>query len=132
MAHSCLAWGVHQGDPLGPLLFTLALQPLLTSIKDQVSEQALNAWFLDDGIIMGSRAALSKVLDIIKLEGPPRGFHLRSEKLSVWCGSHTTANINPLICDIPGAQEEGFELLGAPVGSFLNFKEILEIDISQL
>jgi hypothetical protein len=109
---SCL--GVHQGDPLGPLLFALALQQLLTSIKDQVSKLALNAWFLDDGIIMGSRAALIKVLNI-KLEGPPRGFHLRTDKSSVWCESYTTANINPLICDVPRAQEEGFELLEAPV-----------------
>jgi hypothetical protein len=66
---SCL--GVQQGDPLGPLLFALALQPLLKSIKDQASELKLNIWFLDDGVIMGTDKEILQVLEILNRKGPP-------------------------------------------------------------
>jgi hypothetical protein len=112
---SCL--GIHQGDPFGPLLFALTFHPLLKSIKDQVVGLRLNAWFLDDGLIVGTREAIIKVLQIIIDEGLFRGFHLRQDKSSVWCGPHSAHNENPLGYDIPRAKEEGYELLGAPVGT---------------
>ena len=33
--------GVQQGDPLGPLLFSLALQPILSQIKDTYGDTGL-------------------------------------------------------------------------------------------
>jgi hypothetical protein len=65
---SCL--GAQQGDPLASLLFTLAVQPLLKSIKNQVSGLALNIWFLDDGTFIGKHEDLIKVLEILQKEGP--------------------------------------------------------------
>ena len=42
------AEGVQQGDPLGPLLFCLAIQPLVMSCLSE-----LNLWYLDDGTLGG-------------------------------------------------------------------------------
>jgi hypothetical protein len=38
--------GAQQGDPTGPLAFSLAIQPLINSLSSD-----LNVWYLDDGTI---------------------------------------------------------------------------------
>ena len=49
--------GVQQGDPLGPLFFALLLQPVLLQVQ-AIEELNLNAWFLDDGTLVGTREEL--------------------------------------------------------------------------
>ena len=41
--------GVQQGDPLGPFLFSLAIQNLINECKSE-----LNIWYLDDGTVAGN------------------------------------------------------------------------------
>ena len=50
--HSCC--GTQQGDPLGPLGFALTLHPIIKRIRAEVPSLALNAWYLDDGTLVGS------------------------------------------------------------------------------
>jgi hypothetical protein len=47
--YSCC--GVQQGDPLGPLCFSLALQPILERISCEVPNFILNCWYVDDGTL---------------------------------------------------------------------------------
>ena len=100
--------GVQQGDPLGPLLFAAALQPLTADLRSGSLDMALH--FLDDGIIAGDLAAVALSLNLAKCElvvlGPVAPSALSS-------------------C-LPGAllqQEDGssrvlqhFEFLGAAIG----------------
>ncbi|KAL5502816.1 hypothetical protein EMCRGX_G009650 [Ephydatia muelleri] len=67
--------GVQQGDPLGPLLFCLVLQKVLSAIaSDPICFDLLfHAWYIDDGIIAGSKQAIVQALSIIQDLGPPLG-----------------------------------------------------------
>ena len=62
--HSCC--GVQQGDLLSPLGFSLTLHPIVERIKAEVPFLALNAWYLDDGTLVGPSEGLSAALDIIE------------------------------------------------------------------
>ena len=48
--------GVQQGVPLGPMLFALVLNKLVSSIEadDDFFHILLNAWYLDDGVLAGN------------------------------------------------------------------------------
>nr|GEV05717.1 hypothetical protein [Tanacetum cinerariifolium] len=71
--------GVQQGDPLGPLMFSLVLHPLICKIKDSYN-LCLHAWYLDDGTIVGDTLVVCKVLDLITGDGSRCGLHLNVDK----------------------------------------------------
>jgi len=74
--------GVQQGDPLGPLLFALVLQPVLRKIKD-LNEVVLAA-YLDDLSIVGRPEHLRHALDVMAVECLDRGLHVSETKTVVW------------------------------------------------
>ncbi|XP_056695632.1 uncharacterized protein [Spinacia oleracea] len=74
--------GAQHGDPLGPLLFALVLQPLLCKIRDTF-DVCLQPWYLDDGTTIGDTLVVGKVLQLIMEEGPCLGLHLNVEKTEV-------------------------------------------------
>ena len=76
--------GFHQGDPLASLLFSVNLQPVIEMIKQEIPSLIINAWYLDDGVLVGKKAELQKVIDILLREGPARGLSLSMTKSNVW------------------------------------------------
>ena len=56
--------GVQQGDPLGPLFFSLALQPLLLEMQNARSDQGLELVYsyLDDLVLAGEQKAGAEIL----------------------------------------------------------------------
>jgi hypothetical protein len=71
--------GVQQGDPLGPLLFSLVMQQLIIAIAKQF-KLALNLWYLDDGVLAGTAAEVHKAFLLIQELGPDLGLELNVGK----------------------------------------------------
>ena len=111
--HSCC--GVQQGDPLGPLGFALTLHPIVEHIKAEVPTLALNAWYLDDGILVGSPEDLLAALRIVETAGPSVGFHLNRGKSLLSITKDCDSSLSPLPPEIP-VTRAGFCLLCCPIG----------------
>ena len=95
--------GVQQGDPLGPFLFCLAIQPIISLLQCP-----LNLWYMDDGTIAGDFDTVMTDFFSIQNECNEIGLKLNVSKCEIY---------NPKQSD-HGCKEissENFELLGAPI-----------------
>jgi hypothetical protein len=108
--------GVQQGDPLGPLFFALVLQPVLSRIKREYPALLLNAWYLDDGALIGKLEDLAGVLTILHEAGPTTGLRLNMQKCEVWWPSMDPGISDHFPPDISIIASPGVGLLGSPLG----------------
>ncbi len=69
------SWRIQQGDPLGTLLFCLAVHPIVKQLQSDI-----NVWYLDDGTIGGNPTTLLKDLEIIANSGFEIGLQMNLEK----------------------------------------------------
>ena len=123
--------GVQQGDPLGPLGFALTLHPLIEKIKAEVPSLSLNAWYLDDGTLMGSPEDLAAALRIVERDGPSLGLHLNRGKSLLFIPEEADASLSPLPPDIP-ITRRGFSLLGCPIGPPDFCEEVFQARVEKL
>jgi Reverse transcriptase (RNA-dependent DNA polymerase) len=113
---ACLAseMGVQQGDPLGPLLFALTIQPILVKVQQECQLDFFR-WYLDDGTIGGNVAEVANATRIIQQECARIGLQMNEAKCQVWwptLGRQFAAF--PTMQHIHDAS--GVVLLGGPVG----------------
>ena len=80
------ASGVQQGDPLGPLLFSLVLHATLQAIvvDPQCIDLTSNCWYLDDGILAGTRGSLIRALEVIQEHSVSSGLSLNYSKCELY------------------------------------------------
>ena len=112
--------GAQQGDPLGPLLFSLALHPIAVRISKEIPNLKLNSWYLDDGTIAGSTRDVLKASKLIQEAGMQIGLKMNLAKCSLYWPSYMNKKdkYNNDIFDSSIIREEaGFRLLGIPIGS---------------
>ena len=101
--------GVQQGDPLGPLLFSLAIHPLLMSLSCP-----LEVAYLDDLTLGGEVETISNDLELIVGGGQDLGLELNKGKCEVITSS-SSPMIQPLLNSFSRIViSKGF-LLGAPL-----------------
>jgi hypothetical protein len=75
--------GAQQGDPIGPMLFCLAIQPIINKITC-----ALNVWYLDDGTIGDSLDNVLTTFEMIVEESKAIGLEVNTGKCELYVGEN--------------------------------------------
>ena len=118
MGHLSSQSGVQQGDPLGPMLFALVLQKLISTIDadDECLQLLLQAWYLDDGVLAGKRSAVLRALHLIEELGPHIGIVINFSKCEVFSpqGNHLFPPA------VKSSLLPNLEILGVPIGDYLH------------
>jgi hypothetical protein len=124
--------GVQQGDPLGPFLFCLALNVLVSLIKEHCPNLKLNCWYLDDGILIGTHADLKMAVEIIEAFGPDLGLILSEGKSQLWWPTPNEAEWLLYPTSISRTRGSGIKLLGSPVGDQVFAQSLLDKRIDKI
>eukprot|EP00731_Ephydatia_muelleri_P026850 Em0018g950a len=113
-----LPWaGVQQGDPLGPLFFSLVLHKVIAAIDadDDCLRLILQAWYLDDGVLAGPKHAVLRALSIFEDLGPSLGIFINLPKCELF--SHSDISMFPHV--MKASHVPHLDILGTPIGDYL-------------
>ena len=115
--------GVQQGDPLGPLLFALVLQKLVSSLDadEECAEILLQAWYLDDGALAGTRSAVLRALHVIEEMGSALGLHVNLAKCEMFSRQGNTSFPPEVRCSLL----PNLDIQGAPIGDYLHCSKFI-------
>ena len=110
--------GVQQGDPLGPLFFSYALQPLLLELGE-ISGLDISFSFLDDLVLAGTQLAVARGISLLEGSARRLGLKLNMSKCELVSPSPQGLGINWDLFDIliPRNLDGCLKLLGTPIGS---------------
>jgi hypothetical protein len=110
--------GVQQGDPLGPLLFALAIHPLIKHALSSVSTPlSAGVFYADDGTLIGPPESLAQVLTTLRDEGSEYGVFINMSKSEVWDLDNSDLDLSSLDQFQLSNQPDGVDLLGSFLGS---------------
>ena len=112
--------GVQQGDPLGPLLFALALQPALRAAQGSQLDQRPDLVFayLDDVCLAGTLQQVSAALGRLTAAARQVGLALNPAKCELTtCSGDGLVDMRSFPPGVKLNRTGAFSLLGAPVGN---------------
>ena len=118
--------GIHQGDPLGPFFFALALEAVRGA--DVAIDMLLDLAYLDDMVLCGTPAQVAaRLLALqIRLRESKCGLVLKWSKCAIWSPSRTSEDCRNVMEEATNAvpwglfqcpkKEEGVKLIGVFIG----------------
>lgn len=108
--------GVQQGDPVGPLLFALALQPVLNQLAN-IPGLELTFSYLGDLVLAGEQSAVAFAIALLKDSAASFGLKLNMSKCELVPTVDGGSGIDWGLCgqNMPKKLDGCFKLLGAPV-----------------
>ena len=115
--------GVQQGDPLGSLLYALAIQPILLKIKSIISNVTANeqlyrlvAAYLDDTIVIARHTQLREVISFLQSEQVQSyGVEVKKWKSTIWWPSPADTETKHLYAPFHISTESDTEILSNPI-----------------
>ena len=140
--------GVQQGDPLGPLFFCLAIQPIVDQVREATSLD-LCTFYLDDGVLAGDLTQVALALERVTSLSAEIGLEVRLDKCEVItfgdiplptlqaAGFPVKPQTAPdgSTFNGPGAIKvlrNDFELLGAPIGSDAHAEDFMAAKMGKI
>jgi hypothetical protein len=120
--------GVQQGDPLGPLLFCLAIHDLVAAIQTEFA-----VFYLDDGTLSGPVDCVMSALTSIEDRAQNLGLELNHSKSELICVDDSTKEC--ILSSFPLLKitdPEDAILLGSPIGSRKAVDNAIKKKISNL
>src|SRR5271155_4887165 len=117
--------GIQQGDPLGPLLFSLTIQPLIENC-----EAELRLAYLDDVTLGGPTSTLISDIDRLKSDAAVLGLKLNVSK-SEWIHNSSSPD-SDVLKDFIEVNPEDAVLLGSPLSSSSSLTNILTKRVDDL
>ena len=120
--------GVQQGDPLGPLLFCLTINPIVPELNSE-----FRLLYLDDATLGGSLDDIVHDFKRISKFAANLGLHPIRSKSEVICKDHST--LEALLIEIPGlsvVHPDFATLLGSPIGSREGVDKEIKIQLEAL
>ena len=108
--------GIQQGDPLGPLYFACGILILCRRIKAELKD-SLSLWYLDDGSMAGPGEELLRAWKIVEEEAKKIGMRVNVKKCEIWSPEGREKWQDEFPEQVVRLKAEGFELLGAPIGT---------------
>ena len=120
--------GVQQGDPLGPLLFCLAIHNMVSSLKSEC-----RVFYLDDCTLGGTFSEVLEDLKFVEEAAKDLGLRLNHKKSELICKDGTTESA--MLGEVPSLRSicpSDTTLLGSPIGDVASIDSILENKIEDL
>jgi hypothetical protein len=123
--------GVHQGDPLGSLLFCLGAQPAyIECLKAATDGEAVA--IVDDLTVFAKPEDVQRIVETFNREGAKVGLQLQIDKTKIgWFHPEKVPEALEKWADTNGIEIElkALELLGAPIGCDVNAVQSMAIQL---
>jgi len=108
--------GVTQGDPLAMVLYGLALLPLAESLRE-AEPTVLQPWYADDMAMQGPVSGIARVMRLLQVEGPPRGYFPEPAKSILVCDPSVRTAAEAALMEFNFSFADGFRYVGGFMGT---------------